>query len=43
MRESAARACWQRRLNYQNCVVWNFAPSAFSGGTVLLNRGSALR
>ncbi|EKK60433.1 hypothetical protein EC100833_2018 [Escherichia coli 10.0833] len=43
MRENTVRACWQRRQNHQNCVVWNFAPSAFSGGTVLLNRGSALR
>ncbi|EFJ3039812.1 TPA: hypothetical protein JLS65_004358 [Escherichia coli] len=32
MHESAARACWQRRLNYQDCVVWNFAPSVVSAG-----------
>ncbi|KDZ46409.1 hypothetical protein AB16_4779 [Escherichia coli 3-073-06_S1_C1] len=32
MHENAARACWQRRLNYQNCMVWYRAPSVFSAG-----------
>ncbi|EIG91817.1 hypothetical protein EC970246_4189 [Escherichia coli 97.0246] len=29
---NAARACWQRQLNYQNCVIWYCAPSSFSAG-----------
>ncbi|ENU3024273.1 hypothetical protein ACH10C_004750 [Escherichia coli] len=32
MHENAARACWQKRLNYQNCVIWSCAPSVFSAG-----------
>jgi len=32
MRESAARACWQRRQNHQNCVIWYRAPSVVSAG-----------
>ncbi|GJH84948.1 hypothetical protein ECZC20_35160 [Escherichia coli] len=32
MRENAARAYWQRRLNYQNCVIWYFAPLVISAG-----------
>ncbi|KDY60363.1 hypothetical protein AD02_5222 [Escherichia coli 2-460-02_S4_C2] len=32
MRENTVRACWQRRLNYQNCVIWYRAPSVVSAG-----------
>ncbi|EPO2735883.1 hypothetical protein ACT8NF_005142, partial [Escherichia coli] len=29
---NAARACWQRRQNHQNCVIWYRAPSVVSAG-----------
>jgi hypothetical protein len=32
MRENTVCACWQRRLNYQNCVIWYLAPSVVSAG-----------
>ncbi|EIH97963.1 hypothetical protein EC96154_1434 [Escherichia coli 96.154] len=32
MHENAARACWQGRRSYPNCVIWYRAPSVVSAG-----------